>query len=331
MKKRTYRTITGRHLDLAGLGQAERDFLSAVQAMYEAEPEWSTFASWWTSELNAAGLSERSVAYRICQDLEARLGIAQGKVAVPDYRDYLADLIEERYGSRYRFCKETGVDPGHLSRVLSSQSELSLQNLQRILETLRAVLVLRPEEELSPLMSPEEALAELAYIRRTSDRTTGSERRRLGTLSAGLMLHVDLMNHRNALTRAEIERHVSEKLPQARLTRPPSPPLGVPMASLDSLLVVLEAGASIAAIGAALWTLWEKLRERLKGRELDATPGILIRIGDGKRPIQIAITPKTKGPQVVVEQLTAQVELLEAAGEEEAAGSKEPAHEYEPG
>jgi hypothetical protein len=46
-------------------------------------------------------------------------------VAPPDYRDYLADLIEERYGSRYRFCKETVLDPGHLSRVLSSRSKLS--------------------------------------------------------------------------------------------------------------------------------------------------------------------------------------------------------------
>lgn len=36
---------------------------------------------------------EESVACRICQDVEARLGIAQGKVAAPDYRDYLADLI----------------------------------------------------------------------------------------------------------------------------------------------------------------------------------------------------------------------------------------------
>jgi hypothetical protein len=100
MKKRTYRTITGRHLDLGDLGQVERDFLGAVHEKYEAAPEWSAFASWWASELRTAGLAEGSAAYRICQDLEARLGIVQGKIAPPDYRDYLADLIEERYGSR---------------------------------------------------------------------------------------------------------------------------------------------------------------------------------------------------------------------------------------
>jgi transcriptional regulator with XRE-family HTH domain len=162
MKKRTYRTITGRHLDLAGLGQAERDLLGAVQAKYEAALEWSAFASWWPSELSTTGLSRKSAAYRICQDLEARLGIAQGKVAPPDYRDYLADLIEERYGSRYRFCKETGVDPGHLSRVLSSRSELSLQNLQRILDTLHASLVIQPEEDMVERVSPERAARDLA-------------------------------------------------------------------------------------------------------------------------------------------------------------------------
>ncbi len=162
MKKRAYRTITGRQLDFAELDQAERDFLGTVEAKYESGPEWSAFAGWWAAELRAAGLSRRTAAYRICQDLEARLGLAQGKVAAPDYRDYLADLIEERYGSRYRFCKETGVDPGHLSRVLSSQSDLSLQNLQRILDALHASLVIQPEEDLAERASPELAARDLA-------------------------------------------------------------------------------------------------------------------------------------------------------------------------
>lgn len=167
MRKQTYRTITGRHLDLAGLGRAERDFLGSVQTKYAAGAEWSAFAGWWTTEIRAVGLSRKSAAYRICQDLEARLGIAQGKVAAPDYRDFLADLIEERYGSRYRFCKETGVDPGHLSRVLSSQSELSLQNLQRILGALHASLVIQPEEEMVERFSPEQGATDLAGAARS--------------------------------------------------------------------------------------------------------------------------------------------------------------------
>jgi transcriptional regulator with XRE-family HTH domain len=162
IKRRTYRTITGRSLDLGNLADAEQDFLATVHREYEGEPEWSTFASWWSHELREAGLSEKSAAYRICQDLEARLGIAEGKVAAPDYRDYLADLIEERYTSRYRFCKETGVDPGHLSRVLASRAELSLQNLQRVLEALHASLVIQPQEDLAERASPERAAKDLA-------------------------------------------------------------------------------------------------------------------------------------------------------------------------
>ena len=143
--KRTYPTITGRILDLGGAGADESEFLAAVRERYATGPEWSAFAAWWAEEFHCWGLPQGSPFYRVCQDLEARLGIAQGKVAQPDYRDYLADLIEERYGSRDRFCKETGVDPGHLSRTLASRSELSVQ-LKSILEALHAALVIQPEE-----------------------------------------------------------------------------------------------------------------------------------------------------------------------------------------
>jgi transcriptional regulator with XRE-family HTH domain len=162
MKKRAFRTITGRTLDLTALHEDERRFLAFVQRRYEERPEWSEFAAWWVRELRRAGLGEGSVAYRICQDLEARLGIAQAKVAPPDYRDFLADLIEERYGTRYRFCKELGIDPGHLSRVLAGRAELSLQTLQRILEALHASLVVQTEELIAERLSPSHAGAELA-------------------------------------------------------------------------------------------------------------------------------------------------------------------------
>ena len=106
-----YPTITGRLLDLDDLAAGESAFLTAVRRRYAEEPEWTEFAAWWNSEFQRTGLSMDSPAYRICQDLEARLGIAQGKVAPPDYRDYLADLIEERYGSRYRFCRRPASTP----------------------------------------------------------------------------------------------------------------------------------------------------------------------------------------------------------------------------
>ena len=157
MKAFEYTTITGRRFDLSGLDDAELRFLNAVHHEYQGRPEWTAFGSWWVARLETADLPTGCLSYRICQDLEARLGIAQGKVALPDYRDYLADLIEERYGSRYRFCKESGIDAGHLSRVLARRADLSLQSLEKIMGALDAALVIRPEEVLREHLSPEDA------------------------------------------------------------------------------------------------------------------------------------------------------------------------------
>jgi hypothetical protein len=165
MTKRVYETITGRHIELRHLNREERRFLLAVRKKYRSRLGWSAFATWWTAEFGKAGLTTKSVTYRICQDLEARLGIVQGKVRAPDYRDYLADLIEDRYGSRYRFCKERGVDPGHLSRVFASRSELSLESLRRVLGALGAVLVVQAEQELKDHASPAAATRALAAVR----------------------------------------------------------------------------------------------------------------------------------------------------------------------
>jgi hypothetical protein len=159
-----YQTITGRELETSSLSAGERKFLATVLRQYDTRPTWTRFASWWMSSFGRTGLPADSVVYRICQDLEARLGIAQGKVAPPDYRDYLADLITERYGSRYKFCQETGVDPGHLSRVFASRSELSLPSLQKILEALHAALIIEPVESLDKRISPGEASRALATV-----------------------------------------------------------------------------------------------------------------------------------------------------------------------
>ncbi|MGD2116233.1 MAG: hypothetical protein PVG07_14355 [Acidobacteriota bacterium] len=149
MAGQRYETLTGRRLDLERLDKAEVDFLAAVRREVETDPEWSRFAAWWSDRFREARLPAGSAVYRVCQDLEARLGIAQGRVAWPDYRDCLADLIEERFGSRDRFCEQAGLDPEHLSRALASRAELSLRSMRRILDALRAAPAIRPEEEVT--------------------------------------------------------------------------------------------------------------------------------------------------------------------------------------
>ncbi|MBI5815190.1 MAG: helix-turn-helix transcriptional regulator [Nitrospinae bacterium] len=164
MKKRNYETITGRLIDLNAISDEEIVFLHSVMKKYKTKPEWSDFSAWWTLELQKHGLPMKSSAWRICQDMEARLGIAQKKVAPPDYPDYLADIIEAKYGSRYKFCKKTGIDQGHLSRVLNGHAGLSVRSLQEILAALNVGIKYQDEDELQLLASPEKAIKALAGV-----------------------------------------------------------------------------------------------------------------------------------------------------------------------
>ncbi len=142
-----YQTITGGRIPMSNLTDAEHGFLTKIAKKYSSRQDWTRFAAWWNAEFNAAGLATSSVVYRICQDLEARLGIDQGKVSPPDYRDYLVELIDTQFGSRQEFCRATEVDPGQLSRVLASRGDLSMKVLQKVLEVLHAHLVIHTEEE----------------------------------------------------------------------------------------------------------------------------------------------------------------------------------------
>jgi transcriptional regulator with XRE-family HTH domain len=160
--KRVYQTITGRRIALSNVSKTENSFLALVAKKYNGRQEWTRFAAWWNAEFNATGLSTTSVVYRVCQDLEARLGISQGKVSPPDYRDYVADLIDSQFGSRQEFCKATEVDPGQLSRVLAGRSDLSIKVLQKILDVLHVSLVIQAEEEAREQTSVARAMESLA-------------------------------------------------------------------------------------------------------------------------------------------------------------------------
>jgi transcriptional regulator with XRE-family HTH domain len=142
-----YQTITGGHIALSGLSEAEYDFLDIVAKKYSPKQDWTRFAAWWNAKFNVSGLPMKSVVYRICQDLEVRLGINQGKVAPPDYRDYLSELIDAQFSSRQDFCRATGVDPGQLSRVLASRDNLSIKVLLQVLEVLHARLVIQTKQD----------------------------------------------------------------------------------------------------------------------------------------------------------------------------------------
>jgi hypothetical protein len=129
------------------LSDAEYTLLDAIAKKYNAQQDWTRFAAWWNAKFTASGLPTTSVVYRISQDLEARLGIDQGKVSPPDYRDYLTELIDAKFGTRQEFCRATGVDPGQLSRVLATRDNLSMKVLLQVLEVLDARLVIQTHED----------------------------------------------------------------------------------------------------------------------------------------------------------------------------------------
>lgn len=152
-----YKTITGRKFDPTAFSSKERELFVALTQEYKQNPDWGKFSAYWqrllretVSKLPAEQRS-RQPLYRIAQDLEMRLGIAQGAVAEPDYRDYLADRIEEKYGSRYRFCKETGIPEAFLSQVLSGKKDFSVEMLRRAAKALDLGLALLPTGDLADL------------------------------------------------------------------------------------------------------------------------------------------------------------------------------------
>ncbi len=110
-----YKTITGRKLDVTALSSKERQLLGTLVDEYATRPDWSAFSRFWQLHLRRflekvpAKERPRQPLYQIAQDLEMRLGIAQGAVAEPDYRDYLVDRIEEKYGFRWASCRPTNL------------------------------------------------------------------------------------------------------------------------------------------------------------------------------------------------------------------------------
>ncbi len=148
----SHRTLTGRSLDLRGLDVRERQALAELVELYASRLTWAEFARRWPQLLRARVWGRRKVPvgtplYRVAQDLELRLGVAEGRVAPPDYRDHLADLIEERFETRAAFCKATGIDPGNLSHVLAGRKDFSLEVLKKVGDVLDVQLDLVPRTE----------------------------------------------------------------------------------------------------------------------------------------------------------------------------------------
>ena len=136
-----YTTLSNGKYDLDTLDNSHKDFIEKIIHYYKRNPNWNNFANYWHKEGQKIWKNKnrkevvKLPIFKICQDLESRLGIKQGYVRQADYRDELLKIIEE-YQSRYQFCRKTGIDEAFLSHILSKRKNLSIVKLQELLEKL---------------------------------------------------------------------------------------------------------------------------------------------------------------------------------------------------
>lgn len=149
---KSYSDLKGKQFDLASLDSEERALVRELKERAAEDAEWFSFGNYWlkrvTSFYDARGCSRQqtlaAVPYRVGQDLASRIGIAQGKMRAPDYREEIDAIIRSRYKSRRAFCEATGLSEDMLSHVLAGRKDLSLEALSKAMGRIGYVLRLLP-------------------------------------------------------------------------------------------------------------------------------------------------------------------------------------------
>src|SRR5262245_53855663 len=112
-----YVDLDGQTIWLHGLEEEERNLVALLQARARTHPDWTDFANFWIKAVagfyDGRGLPRKEMVktapYRIGCDLESRLGIAAGMVALGDYRGDLELIMHTQFKSQRAFCETTGL------------------------------------------------------------------------------------------------------------------------------------------------------------------------------------------------------------------------------
>ncbi len=148
---RIYTTLENEKYNRDQLPSAHKAFLAKVLRYYNQRPSWDKFADFWLAKGNElwGGIKGKELLelpiYKICQDLEARLGIEQGYTRQRDLRDELEELVKSNFQSQYQFCRATGIDQGFLSNVLKKRKEFSISKLESALHKVGYKLTIQRE------------------------------------------------------------------------------------------------------------------------------------------------------------------------------------------
>src|SRR5437868_3478217 len=132
-----YVDVDGDAISLGNLDGEERRLVDRLRRRARTHPGWTDFDNYWPHAVaalyDARGLPRaqwvETVAYRIAEDLSARLGIAEGHIEPPGSLDELDDLVLFKYGSRRAFCQATGIPHKLLDDFMAGRGDLSLKTL----------------------------------------------------------------------------------------------------------------------------------------------------------------------------------------------------------
>lgn len=172
--KKFYVTLGGDVLNLNNLTTQERKAYLKVRQFLARDPEpgWvGEFPNFWTDQLVQLYGGERqtlgTVLYKICQDLEGRLGIKQGYILPPEEYDWLwEDLgIADKGKLLFFFYVSRGARGiGHLTEA-RTHSYVILLNLLQVLYFRGYPYRNRPEPHSDYLENDLEDLVQAGYLR----------------------------------------------------------------------------------------------------------------------------------------------------------------------
>lgn len=151
---KVYVDLRGRAYSLADL-DAEEQALVRELIEHAGGHGWNEYGNFWMPKVGefyaGRGLSRQetlgTAVYRIARDLENRLGVAQGSVRLPDYRDHLAELVRTRFRTQREFCEATGISEDMLSHVLAGRKHLAIDTLTEALARIGYTLLIAPTSE----------------------------------------------------------------------------------------------------------------------------------------------------------------------------------------
>ena len=157
MPTESYTDLHGRQYSLAELTKQEQAALQRLRKLAAGNPDWMDYSNKFVAEveklLPLTGKSRReltqSVIYRVGQDLGSRLGVAQGKMRLSDYRDELQQLIATRFRTRREFCEATGLSEDMLSHVLAKRKNLAIDTLAEALAKVGFAIHITPMADIT--------------------------------------------------------------------------------------------------------------------------------------------------------------------------------------